>query len=399
MRPPAFLLTLALLLTVSIAHAEVIELEGKVKSIDKDARTISVVHKTAKGEKVLDLEVAKKAGDLSEVEEGDSVAFSYDPDLELITKIAEQGQQAEKVASIKESTGCRLRVHISDTGDITVGVGRGGKEGPRGNSKAVTRTEQEDGSWNLLYGFGATEFIDAYGWKNNVSIDAAKNTLVMRPGPSDKGNYLSAGIAPKGRFRVPIAVEIDVAELKEDAMLRLELKGGSVASYGQHLFFLRSTDGLRTSVTVEAATGQGKDATKHFEETVSLDKPFTKSFRLPIPNAKNNDVYTVMLGAFYKGSVGIQRLSIQGSVVPTFGIGLDQQANAIFVKQMLPDGLAKQAGMKEGDVVLTLNGDHPSSVADAMEKMMAVGFGKELKVVVKRGTQEKSFNLKAEWDE
>ncbi len=81
---------LALGLFAFAIRAEVIELEGKVKSIDKDARTISVVRKTAKGEKTLDLEVAKKAGDLSEVEEGDSVAFSYDPDLELITKIAEE---------------------------------------------------------------------------------------------------------------------------------------------------------------------------------------------------------------------------------------------------------------------------------------------------------------------
>jgi len=61
------------------AHAEVLELEGTVKSVDKDARTISVVRKTAQGEKTLELEVAKKACTFSEVEEGGSVAFSYDP--------------------------------------------------------------------------------------------------------------------------------------------------------------------------------------------------------------------------------------------------------------------------------------------------------------------------------
>jgi hypothetical protein len=80
--------------------AEVIEPEGKVKSIDKDARTISIARKTSKGEKTLDLEIAKKAGDLTEVQEGDSVSFSYDTDLELVTKIAEEGKQAEKIASV-----------------------------------------------------------------------------------------------------------------------------------------------------------------------------------------------------------------------------------------------------------------------------------------------------------
>jgi len=88
-----------LLVFASYGYAEVLELEGTVKRIDQDARSISVVRKTAKGEKTLDLEVAKKAGDLSEIDEGDSVTFSYDPALELITKIAERSQQAEKIAS------------------------------------------------------------------------------------------------------------------------------------------------------------------------------------------------------------------------------------------------------------------------------------------------------------
>jgi len=83
----------------TFAHADVIELEGKVKSIDKDARTISVLRKTTKGEKTLELEVAKKAGDLSEVEEGDSVSFSYDPELELITKISEEGGRDQESPS------------------------------------------------------------------------------------------------------------------------------------------------------------------------------------------------------------------------------------------------------------------------------------------------------------
>ena len=88
-----------LFLICTAIYAEVVELEGTVKSIDKDARTISVVRKTAKGEKTLELEVAKKAGDLSEVEEGDSVAFSYDPDLEVVTKISEKGSDDTQAES------------------------------------------------------------------------------------------------------------------------------------------------------------------------------------------------------------------------------------------------------------------------------------------------------------
>ena len=71
-------------------YAEVIDLEGTVKSIDKDARTLSVVRKTPKGEKVLELEVAKKAGDLSGLAEGQSISLRYDPDLEIVFKLTLQ---------------------------------------------------------------------------------------------------------------------------------------------------------------------------------------------------------------------------------------------------------------------------------------------------------------------
>lgn len=86
------------------AHAEVLELEGTVKSIDKDARAISIVRKTPKGEKVLDLEVAKNAGDLSALKPGDAVAFTYSPDLEIISKI-EKGLGEEAQADLKALQG------------------------------------------------------------------------------------------------------------------------------------------------------------------------------------------------------------------------------------------------------------------------------------------------------
>lgn len=57
------------------SHAEVIELEGTVKAVDADARTISIERKTAKGTKTLELEVNKKAGDLSAVNVGDKISL------------------------------------------------------------------------------------------------------------------------------------------------------------------------------------------------------------------------------------------------------------------------------------------------------------------------------------
>jgi Cu/Ag efflux protein CusF len=92
----------ALLLVCSAAHAEVIELEGTVKAVDVDARTISIERRTAKGTKTLELEVTKKAGDLSAVKAGDEISFSYDPDLEIVTRIGREEELTTNVIRLKE---------------------------------------------------------------------------------------------------------------------------------------------------------------------------------------------------------------------------------------------------------------------------------------------------------
>ena len=92
---------LVLALASATLFAEVIELEGTIKSIDQDARAISISRKTPKGEKVLELEVAKNAGDISGFKEGDKISFAYNPDAEIVTKI-EKGLSEEGKRALKE---------------------------------------------------------------------------------------------------------------------------------------------------------------------------------------------------------------------------------------------------------------------------------------------------------
>jgi uncharacterized protein (TIGR03067 family) len=88
----------------SVALAEVLELEGTIKAIDQEARSVSIVRQTPKGEKVLDLEIAKNAGDISGLKAGDSVSFSYNPDVDVISKI-EKGLSDEAAAVLRELEG------------------------------------------------------------------------------------------------------------------------------------------------------------------------------------------------------------------------------------------------------------------------------------------------------
>jgi uncharacterized protein (TIGR03067 family) len=100
-----------------LAHAEVIELEGTIKSIDQDARAISISRKTPKGEKVLELEVAKNAGDISGFKEGDKISFAYNPDAEIVTKI-EKGLSEEGKRALKELEGVWMATKVDRHGTM-----------------------------------------------------------------------------------------------------------------------------------------------------------------------------------------------------------------------------------------------------------------------------------------
>jgi len=90
--------------TMGFAQAEVLELDGTIKSLDADSRTISIVRKTPKGEKVLDLEVAKNAGDIESLKVGDKISFSYNPDVDIVSKI-EKGLSEEAATDMKALEG------------------------------------------------------------------------------------------------------------------------------------------------------------------------------------------------------------------------------------------------------------------------------------------------------
>jgi uncharacterized protein (TIGR03067 family) len=104
MRRTVALILVSAAIASSPAHAEVLELEGTVKSIEPASRSISIVRRTPKGEKVLDLEVAKNAGDLFSLKPGDAVAFAYNPDLEIISKL-EKGLSEDAAADLKALQG------------------------------------------------------------------------------------------------------------------------------------------------------------------------------------------------------------------------------------------------------------------------------------------------------
>lgn len=113
------------LLAGTAAQAEVIELEGTVKSIDVDARTITIERKTAKGTKTMTVDVAASAGDLEAVTLNSVIQFSYDNKLEVVTALetGDEGTQLFVAGSewATDDDGLRIRV-IHVDGDSFIGL-------------------------------------------------------------------------------------------------------------------------------------------------------------------------------------------------------------------------------------------------------------------------------------
>lgn len=97
------LLACVLAMAATLAVAEVIELQGTIKSVDVDARTITIERKTPSGSKTLTLEVAQRAGNVADLKPGARISFAYDPDLEIVTKIAsdQAGSSGETTSTPK----------------------------------------------------------------------------------------------------------------------------------------------------------------------------------------------------------------------------------------------------------------------------------------------------------
>ena len=113
-----------------VARAEVIELEGTVKAVDADARTVTIERKSASGPKVTTFDVASSAGDLGSLAVGKRIAFSFDNTLEIITALQTGSEGAQLFVAgsewATEDGGLRIRVmHVDDKSFVGLMYGNG----------------------------------------------------------------------------------------------------------------------------------------------------------------------------------------------------------------------------------------------------------------------------------
>jgi hypothetical protein len=392
-----------LLAFASYSHAEVLELEGVVKAVDAADRTLSVERKTPKGTKTLELEVNKRAGDLSSVKVGDRITFSYDPDLELVTKLGGGTEKSEKSSDTDRIV--RVRYHVSADGSCKLEtVKLKAKADPVAGG--YKKEDKGSGIWQITETFDDEDSVARFSGPiselTNVSYSAERKALTLSPKAGGKPTAVL--LYPK-RCRLPLTIEVDISTAEEHGHFQINPNAAMPPNIHPFANVFTHDGGSKLDlscnwvVSRDPKTGEPTIEEVFSERGVSTNEPFSKEARSPV-GIDPEMIYLVRLGAFGAGpdssTVYISRLSMAARFAPTLGLALKQDGDRVLADNVLKKSLAERAGIKAGDVVVSIDGKSPSTVQRAVTLLSMTNYGESWNIEVERDGRRKTLTIKAE---
>ena len=117
------------------------------------------------------------------------------------------------------------------------------------------------------------------------------------------------------------------------------------------------------------------------------------SFAIPIDVAANVQQQLVTTGRVTRGRIGVQIQEVNAQFADAFG--LDRPRGAL-VGQVVEDGPAAKAGVKAGDVILSVNGKVVERSAQLPSVVSAIKPGENAKVEVWRDGAARTLNIKVD---
>jgi hypothetical protein len=237
----------------SAARGDLIEVDGIVKGVNVEERTLTLARKRGTTEKVIELEVSKDADlrtgtatdALGDIKEGDRVTVTYDPKLEIVTALTRDNRQGEPpnyTKLLRKKFAASQATFDHKTGLLTLGYdfskstqakdfrfgegaltisGRTAKVSPLESvvHTAVFRTGSVQG--NFLYGNDAGEQI-MLATTSATSLRFHKNGDHFWFQLFSEGHELSRKTFEK---QMPIPIRFEVTESK----VQLKVKGQELA--------------------------------------------------------------------------------------------------------------------------------------------------------------------------
>jgi serine protease Do len=295
-------------------------------------------------------------------------------------------------------------------------------ENPRDDVSAVITRQRSVGS-----GF----VIDAGGYiiTNAHVVSGAQHISVVLP-PADADGSLATALTPRMKVvpahLVGIASEIDLAVLKVEGMTLppLPLAAYTQVRQGETVFAFGSPGGLRNTLThgmISAVARQvDPDSPLIYIQTDAPINPGNSGGPLvnsrgevvgvntfilsnsggsdglgfAIPCATVRTVFHQLLqyGVLRRQEVGMSLQTINHAMATSLGLARDY---GVIISDVWPGGPAEAAGLKIGDVLVSIDGEVADNVPTVTYKFRLRDTPDPVKIVVLRGTSEMTFRVTA----
>ena len=116
-------------------------------------------------------------------------------------------------------------------------------------------------------------------------------------------------------------------------------------------------------------------------------------FAIPVNMAR--DIYTQLVkkGNVTRGYLGIMIQDLTPEIAKSFGL---KETNGVLVSDVMPDTPAEKAGLKQGDVIVKLNGEQVNEVVPFRNKVALIAPGTQAVIAVIRDGRQVSLPVKIE---
>ena len=113
-------------------------------------------------------------------------------------------------------------------------------------------------------------------------------------------------------------------------------------------------------------------------------------FAIPSNMMKNLTEQIIDFGEVKRGMLGVQGGEITSELAEAFGY---ESSKGAFVSQVVPDSAADDAGLKAGDIIVSINGKRIDTFSELRAKVATLGAGKEIELGVVRDGKNKIFDV------
>ena len=106
-----------------------------------------------------------------------------------------------------------------------------------------------------------------------------------------------------------------------------------------------------------------------------------------------DEAMTVNLGMGGDLPIAISRLELSAKFRSMFGMAFTESSSGVIVKKVLDGGAADKAGLKDGDVLLKVNGKSVKNLKNAMNLLANCEFGEEAELTISRYGRERTISI------